>query len=99
MYRSGTSSNDYVPLQISQPAPSHEDTTATAAGPAQTEPLETVLPHASRIKEMGVKKKLTPNKHQIASACAHPAVRGLDLSSPKGGQPRWFICSMEEIEC
>jgi hypothetical protein len=35
---------------------------------------KTVLPHATPRKKMGVKKKLTPNKLQIAAPCpASPA--------------------------
>jgi len=50
-------------------APFHEDSITI-----ETEPLETVLPQASPRRKIGIKKKLTPKKLQIAVASpASPA--------------------------
>ena len=50
-------------------APFHEDFITL-----ETEPLETVLPQASPRRKIGIKKKLTPKKLQIAaSSPAGPA--------------------------
>jgi hypothetical protein len=70
LYRSGTGSNDPAAIQVLAPAPFHEDLATTAIGPVQTEPLDVMLPleKASPRKKMGVKKKLTPRKLQVAAA-------------------------------
>jgi cell division protein FtsN len=57
MDRSGTGSNNPpIPIEVLQPAPSHEDTTTTVMAPISPK------------KKMAVKKKLTPKKLQIVSA-------------------------------
>jgi cell division protein FtsN len=51
MDRSGTGSNNPpIPIEVLQPAPSHEDTTTTVMAPISPK------------KKMAVKKKLTPNQ-------------------------------------
>lgn len=60
--RSGTGSNDPVPIQTVHLAPFHEDCMTV-----ETEPLETVVPQATPRRKIGLKKKLTPKKLQVAA--------------------------------
>ena len=55
--RSGTGSNDLVPLQAVHLAPFHEESISM-----ETQPLETVLPQPSPRRRVGLKKKLAPQK-------------------------------------
>ena len=61
--RSGTGSNNPVPIQTVHLAPFHEDSITI-----EIEPLETVLPQASLRRKIGIKKKLTAKMLQVAAA-------------------------------
>lgn len=62
--RSGTGSNDPIPIQTVVLAPFTEDSTASV----EIAPIQVMLPQSSPRKKAAVKKKLTPKKLQLAAA-------------------------------
>lgn len=86
---SGTGSNDHVLDQVLQLAMVHEDSFTTAIGTVQKEPQEIVLPQASPRRKMkiGLKKKLTPKKLQIAVA------NTTSLGLPQQEETEYVMCA------
>ena len=77
--RSRTSFNDSVSIQTMHLAPFYEDSITI-----EIEPLETVLPQASPRRKIGIKKKLTPKKLQVAAASpSNPASPASNTRSKK----------------
>jgi len=93
--RSGTDSNDPVPLQSVYLAQFREET-------VHTEPMEVILPQPSPRKKIGLKKKLTPKKLSIVPAYpASPASPASNTRSKKKVGFKWkppvFSCYFGDL--